>query len=498
MRALPWSAVILCLLGAKPYVVGGTDDPNAGGKAAPPVVEHARIAPLRTIRYAERFALDDVALSADGMLVAAVGKTSRQGIKAWEVGSGKGVDLPELPTAATALAWDGGAQRLALGLAADVMSEAGSGLQAFDLGHGARGPLVADADGAITLAWDPGSSRVAVGLSLGLGLWDVDTGQGGVVLREGRVEAMVWSAPDEVYVAAQGGAALLRVRLPSAEIAERWEGQKAEGPLCFSPTGRIVVEGGEEGLTLYDLWEGGAPQRVATGVRVTALAWSADGKVLAAGTTEGEILLYAVDGVSGRKAAELSSPKKAESTRSVGVESRDRRGDPGPVQALPSNRRREDRGTGGLGSRDEGTGAALDLDRGRGDPGGKGGVEKIEEPTVVVVPSFEIVIVEQLGGDPRTNKSLTGALVKNQKSLEGCWKKAANRGEPVSGEIVLDLGVSPDGEGVSIEDPASDTVGNEKLLTCVREKLRHSMFGPGLGSMDVRLRIELTVTTSAP
>jgi WD40 repeat protein len=489
------------LVAARPYIVGGADDPHVRKEKGPARSEHARIAPLRRLRYADRFAIDDVALSADGVYVAAVGKTSRQGVRVWEVGAGRPVPSGELPQAVTALAFDGTGRRLALGLAGDVMSGGGAGVVGVHLQGEEVGPLVAEADGAIVLAWEPHGDRVAVGLPDGLGVWDLRTGKGAILVREGRVEAVTWSGPDELYVAAQGGAALLRVRAASREVPERWEGQRAEGPLGFSPTGRLVVEGGERGLRIDDLWQGGPPQRLETDARVTAVGWSGDGRVMALGTADGEVLLYAVDGVEGRR---LPSPagreqrKERESgSADARAPSRDERTGQGSERgAWGRDDRDRDEVERGDRLQDDGN-SVLDLDRGRAEPGqGGGSEERVEEPTVVVTPSFEVAIVEQLGGDPRTNRTLLQALTKNVKSLEGCWKKSANRGEPVAGDLVFDLGITPDGEGTTVEEAATDTIGNEKLTACVRERLRKPLFGPGVGSMDVRLRIELRVATS--
>jgi hypothetical protein len=63
----------------------------------------------------------------------------------------------------------------------------------------------------------------------------------------------------------------------------------------------------------------------------------------------------------------------------------------------------------------------------------------------------------------------------------------------VLGTLIFEMGITPEGEGVGIGSPIEDGIGSEKLLSCLEGRLREALFGPGLGSMDVRLELVFDV-----
>ena len=112
-----------------------------------------------------------------------------------------------------------------------------------------------------------------------------------------------------------------------------------------------------------------------------------------------------------------------------------------------------------------------------------------EEPRVELVGEVGVFILDSFGNDPRSSKKLEKSLRGNIKKLEPCWKRESRKGNPVAGELILPMTVSAEGEGRSFGDPASDSIGNDKLLQCLQDKLRGSLFPPGLGSLEVELTL---------
>jgi len=110
---------------------------------------------------------------------------------------------------------------------------------------------------------------------------------------------------------------------------------------------------------------------------------------------------------------------------------------------------------------------------------------------VDVVVDLGVLLLDQMGGDPRSGTSVEATLQKNIKRLEPCWKKQARAGKLGSGKLILELGVTPNGEGVAIDAPLQDDIGNAKMLECLSERLREPIFGSGLGSLQVELTIDL-------
>lgn len=96
-----------------------------------------------------------------------------------------------------------------------------------------------------------------------------------------------------------------------------------------------------------------------------------------------------------------------------------------------------------------------------------------------------------MGSEVRDGGKMERSLTKSIKRIEPCWKRQARAGKLGRGKLVLELGVNANGEGVAMQTPAEDTFENEKLLSCLHERLREPLFGSGLGSMDIELTIEL-------
>jgi hypothetical protein len=87
------------------------------------------------------------------------------------------------------------------------------------------------------------------------------------------------------------------------------------------------------------------------------------------------------------------------------------------------------------------------------------------------------------------------ALRSRSRRLAGCWNKAMRKKQSVAGTLVLELGVSPVGEGRSMSAPLEDTIGNTDLHLCIVDRLRDELFGPGLGGAEIELSVGLRVIT---
>jgi hypothetical protein len=486
-------------LGAEqPYVVGSEQDPTRG--KGPEGPHYASFTLIREQRYAERFAVERVAVAPDGRELAAVTRASRQGPRAWDFATGRPVELPPVPSSASALAYSRDMRSVAVALEADTIEGTRAGIAVYDLENGKQYGDLQGADGVRALSFSPDGGVLLGAAAEGLVGWDLGSGARSLVLSlPGGADTVSFSSASEVYVAADGGGVVMRVSLRDGAVLESWEGKPGQRALAFSPEGRLLAVGREDGFAVLDLWDGGGKaQRVACSEAVTALGWSASGTVLAAGTSGGLVLAYGVEGVRGVSAGgeRTTLPR---SGRGAATE------EDGALRARPSRAA----GAESAGGARAGAEAPLGLDYGRGDSGGggagdtsevgDGGDARRDDPALLgeveeraeVVATFHVLVLDQLGGDPRSGGALETALRKNVGRLEGCWKKEARKGNKATGELRMGMSVTPDGEGRAVADPDLDTVQNPKLLECVKQHLALPLFAPGLGTMEIELRMVL-------
>ncbi len=437
--------------------------------------EHARFTKLRDHKYSDRFSVERVALAADGSEIVALTRASREGPKSWDLGTGRSLDLPTLSRDAATIAWAPGKDLLAVSVRADVLSGERAGVELVRVTDGSSAGFLEGGDSASALAFSPGGARLAAATGQGVLLWTLPRGRAELAVGlAGGADTVSWVSPSELMVSADGGAQLLRVS-SSGEILESWNGKRSSGPVSFSPTGQLVAVGDVNFIKVLDLWDGGGTQRVPLKGTVNALGWSLSGQVLAAGTDEGLVHVFAVEGARGIDYTAGSSAGDGARRSSVDTDRRpereaQRETDPNDIYDLRA--------------------AADPLDRG-GSRSSKSGDGGNPFNSADVQADISVLLLDQMGGDPRSGKSVEAALQKNIKRLEPCWKKQARGGKLKSGKLILELGVTPNGEGVAIDAPLQDDVGSTKVVECLSERLREAIFGSGLGSLQVELTIDL-------
>lgn len=486
---------VLALLIALPaaaqdsYIMGEEEEgPDLGP-------QHALFAKLRDHRYSERFAVERVALAADGSEVAAITRASREGAKSWDLDSGRSRKLPPMSRDAATLAWSPAKDLLAVTVMADVLSGGQAGIELLRMSDGSSAGFLVGGEMAKSMAFSPDGSALAAALGDGVVIYDLPGGRGRLALELGSgADAVSWLSPSQLMVAADGGARILRVDA-SGDVLESWEGKRSDGGIAFSPTGRFIAIGQEGEFRVLDLWNGGGAQRVLVEGAVTSLAWSLTGKVVAAGTDVGLIHMFAVDGVPGvaySKDPAASSRGGSRTARAGGRDDdrgdaeRDDRGRDDRGDAGRDDRRRDDRRDTGRDDRNRDD--LLTLGRGERTSGEGGGGSSASTD---LESSLKVLVLDSMSSDPRDGGSIEGALKKNIKRIEPCWKRQVRAGKLSAGKMVLELGVNANGEGVGIQSPLEDTFGNEKLLECLGERLREPLFGSGLGSIELELTIEL-------
>ncbi len=438
--------------------------------------QHARFTKLRDHKYSDRFSVERVALTADGSEIVALTRASREGPKSWDLGSGRSLNLPTLSRDASTIAWAPGKDLLAVSVRADVLSGERAGVELVRVSDGSSAGFLEGGDSATGLAFSPGGAQLAAATAQGVLLWTLPRGRAelAVGLPEG-ADSVSWVSPSELMVSADGGARLLRAST-SGEILESWNGKRSNGPVSFSPTGQLVAVGDVNFFKVLDLWDGGGTQKVPLVGTVNALGWSLSGTVVAAGTDEGLVHVFAVEGARGidytTSASADGGSRRASSRAGERRPERDARREPDPNEIYDLR------------------GSADPLDRGGSrSSGSSDGGNPFS--TVDVVVDLGVLLLDQMGGDPRSGTSVEATLQKNIKRLEPCWKKQARAGKLGSGKLILELGVTPNGEGVAIDAPLQDDIGNAKMLECLSERLREPIFGSGLGSLQVELTIDL-------
>lgn len=470
MRADPPLLLLLLVALALPasaqdsYILG--EEKDTGPDLGP---QHIRFTHLRDHRYSERFAVERVTVSADGSELAAITRASREGARSWDLGSGRSMKLPPMSRDAATIAWSPAQDLMAVTVMADVLSGEQAGIELLSMADGSSQGFLIGGETARTLAFSPDGVHLAAATGEGVLIYGLPGGKGWLAKPSGAgADTVAWLSPSQLMVASDGGARLERIDL-DGKVLESWKGKRADGGICFSPTGQFVAVGEEGEFRVSDLWNGGDAQRVLLDGAVTSLAWSMNGKTVVAGVDVGLVYAFSAEGAAG------VSFSTAAATSSAG-------------QAVArSDRGQSDRGQSG---RDDGMITLRGDDRPRDDRGAAND-RKPSERAAVLEPSLRVLVLDSMSSEMRDGGKMERSLKKSIKRIEPCWKRQARAGNLGRGKLVLELGVNVNGEGVSIQEPAEDTFENEKLLTCLRERLREPLFGSGIGSMGIELTIEL-------
>jgi len=473
-----------------PYVVGGEDDPRAEAKGRANQVVHAEATAIRTLHYSDRFAVQFVALSPDGQELAAVTRASREGLKAWETATGHKLQLPPTPDTVGALAYSHDMGLLAVSVRSDPLARDGQGgLFLYDMQNGRLLETTTGGEDAASLAFSPDGSLLLVAVADGVLAWRPAAQRGALqrflVMREA-AEWVSFSSNQEAYVGAQGGGLVLRVRVADSEVIQSWQGAGGEGAVAVSPDGSLVARGVGSVLEIHRLQGGGGgAQRIDTSEEISALAWAASGELVAAGTSSGDVQLYRLAGVPGLPSKARGSPA-AHSSSARGSSSAAARGEALVVE--PPRRGESSRGA-----------APPATGQRRGDRTGNTGPRRpgpsLPGKRDQVIAEFRIRVLQQTDSDPRSPATMEKALRSRSRRLAGCWNKAMRKKQSVAGTLVLELGVSPVGEGRSMSAPLEDTIGNTDLHLCIVDRLRDELFGPGLGGAEIELSVGLRVIT---
>lgn len=475
------------------YIMG--EDEDTGPDLGP---QHTTVTKLRDHRYSERFSVERVTLAADGSEVVALTRASREGAKAWDLGTGRSRKLPPMSRDAATLAWSPAKDVLAVTVMADVLSGMQAGIELLSMADGRSLGFLVGGETAKSLAFSPDGTKLAAATGDGVLIYELPGGRSRLAVElGGGADAVSWVSPSQIMVATEAGARVMRTDL-DGNVQESWTGARSDGGVCFSPTGQYLVVGAEGELNIVELWGGGGTQRVLLDGAVTSLAWSMNGRTLAAGTDIGKVHVFIVEGAAGieyarEPAAGRGRGSASRNERDDRDDRDDRRDDRGrddlgrDDRTARDDRGRDDRG-GGSNERDDGLITLRGDDRtrdtsGGGDNGGGGAVD--------LEASLSVLVLDSMSSDPRDGASMESSLNKSIKRLEPCWKRQARAGKLTAGKLVLELGVNANGEGVAVQTPLEDTFENDKLLSCLGERLRESLFGSGLGSMDVELTIEL-------
>jgi len=466
----------------EPYIVGSEDDPRAGEVDTREQVVHARATLLRTLHYSDHFAVKQIALSPDGQELAAVTRASREGVKAWETATGLKLQLPPTPATVGAVAYSHDMGMIAVTVPSDLLDrDAQGGLFLYDMKSGRLIESIAGGEEARSLAFSPDGSMVMASDANGLLSWQLGEHQaelGRSVSVRGGADWLSFASDRSLYVGASGGGLVLEVSLPEEEIVKSWRGVDSKGSVAISPDGSLVARSEGSTLEIHRLRGGGdGVQSIEVKATISSLSWGASGGLLAAGTTNGDILLYSLEGVSGLPSQARGSP--ATKTR------KKPRSDSVRVARPPRDSRSSpERETGDKHLRGY-------WNRNTPRPAGPAPLGRREQ----VVAEFEIRIVEQNDSDPRTVKSMEKNLRSRSKKLAGCWNKALRKGQPVAGRLVLEMGISPLGEGRATSASTEDTIGNDDLHLCIVNRLRGELFGPGLDSAEIELTLRLRVVS---
>lgn len=242
-----------------------------------------------------------VAWNADGSLVASAGRDSR--VRVWDMQNGRLLrDYREHADWVKAVAFLPNGK---------VLSAAGKEIRIWEVTGNAEAKVMTSSTGHVkSLAVRPdGTQFVAGGDDRSVHVWDVETAKEAFTLGPfaGAVESVAWSAAGNLIAAVAGDGSLavwdldkerkkildLRVTAGTAAYSVRFSPDGKSVAVCGEKFARIyailaVGEKVEPAGTIRRTFEGGG----AHGDMVTCVAYSPDGKILATGSREKNIMLW--------------------------------------------------------------------------------------------------------------------------------------------------------------------------------------------------------------
>ena len=455
----------------RPYVIGGKNDPalqsNRDGSEDRGKLD-LRVELLRSHRYDPRYAPSRVNVAPGGQALAAIGRLSQSGPVAWSLGSGQRLQLPRVQGSPRQLAFDYGMRRLAVATAEGNAGEGGISL--YDLETGELLQQLQVPSEPQDLAFSPDGGVIVAATRSGVFAWNLDQRRDSADQLTNRPsDSVVFSTSDRLLIAGQSGAVLQVFSFSEGRVVEAPDG-KDGGPSAWSPDGRYLVIAQRSGLRIVGLQEG-LSQDVPSEQEVVSVDWGASGNVIVAGTADGEVLVYLVDGVAGAN-TEGGTERRTEG----GTE---RRTEGGTALHSDEHGRTEERRA------DSRRGSVSQGPRKKRSPPPK------KEEDVTIESSYQVLILKQFDADPREGRDLERRLREKGRKLEGCWNKELRQGKAATGRLEVTMGVTPEGEGRGFSEVVEDGLKNDRLTDCIEDKLRGALFPPGLDDLEIHLTIEL-------
>src|SRR5262249_29879660 len=241
-----------------------------------------------------------LALSADGTRVAAADED--EVVVVWDTQTGKEVRTLPSYGRVDALAWSPNGH-----LAAGYNNWA---IRVWDVSSGRqRGPVLMHQYPVTSLAWSADGQYLASGSNDRTArLWEPESGHELALLRhDDNVSGVTWSRVDARLLATSGVEGQVRVwNMMPSDGSRRLVHDASIGKVTATADGRIVATSGGEDERIIRMWDATTGQqlfRVTHGDRVQALDPAADGRMRAAGTKNGDVLV--ID-ATGRERARLT------------------------------------------------------------------------------------------------------------------------------------------------------------------------------------------------
>ncbi|HZI79512.1 MAG TPA: TIR domain-containing protein [Vicinamibacterales bacterium] len=238
--------------------------------------------------------LNDAALSPDGAYLATAtgqGLGVRGAVRVWQVASGREAAFIPVDGPPWVCVWSPDGKTLAVG-------EHSGRIQLVDSATWRTvGALTGSRDAIDFLAWSPDSTALATGDSKGtLWVWEAETG----VLRYSkpvhaeRISAVSWTRDGSLLATGSWDRTVAVVNAPTGDVVQQFQGHGSfVTTVSFSPDGARVASGSLEAPFVI-VWDRTGSRRDLTGPggQVERVAWSADGRFLAAASTDNLVHLW--------------------------------------------------------------------------------------------------------------------------------------------------------------------------------------------------------------